>query len=163
MPGIPEAEAYLSTFTSEPNNSAVGIVFTIFIFTVVVLTALLRYASPMRLTCALVDAIVDIEKTYLEAIETGRLSPTDIRTAEMLFSLQLKVSEIREANLRHSLSWDATRREFLSGGTFTVLKCIREVRELATHIEILKEAQFRENSNPHAVWFLRRCHSGTHS
>ncbi|KAJ7819010.1 hypothetical protein B0H13DRAFT_1921945 [Mycena leptocephala] len=87
-----------------------------------------------------------VEKIYLEALETGLLSASDIDTAEMLSTLQLKVSKIREASLRNSLSHSGTLREFFGDRTFTLLRCIHEVRVLEIHIEILKEAQLREDS-----------------
>jgi hypothetical protein len=41
-------------------------------------------ASPLRLTRVLVTAVAETEKTYLQALETGLLSPSDINTAELL-------------------------------------------------------------------------------
>ncbi|KAJ7803049.1 hypothetical protein B0H13DRAFT_2494769 [Mycena leptocephala] len=89
----------------------------------------------MRLARVLVAAIVATEKTYLEALETGLLSASDVHTAEMLPTLELKASAIREGTLRNSLSLGSTFREFFAGRTFTLLLCIREVRALETHIE----------------------------
>ncbi|KAJ7917581.1 hypothetical protein B0H13DRAFT_2322324 [Mycena leptocephala] len=83
----------------------------------------------------LVTAIASIEKTYFDVLETGLLSPSDVYMAEMLHTLQITVSEIREASLRNSLSLHSTFRECLNGHTFTILHCIREVWMLETHIE----------------------------
>ncbi|KAJ7917583.1 hypothetical protein B0H13DRAFT_2322326 [Mycena leptocephala] len=101
----------------------------------VVAAGIMHYASPSRLTRVLVAAISNVEKIYLEALETGLLSASDIDTAEMLSSLQLKVSKIREASLRCSLSHSRILREFFGGHTFIVLRCISEVRALEMHIE----------------------------
>ncbi|KAJ6527252.1 hypothetical protein DFH09DRAFT_1328216 [Mycena vulgaris] len=101
------------------------------------------YASPMRLTLVLIAAIAHTETIYLEALEAGVLSNADVHTAEMMSSLQLKVSHLREASLRHSLSYSTTVSAFLKGRTLTLLQCIREVRALETRIEILKEEQLR--------------------
>ncbi|KAJ7803096.1 hypothetical protein B0H13DRAFT_2389230 [Mycena leptocephala] len=120
------------------------------------------YASPLRLTRALVAAITETEKAYLQTLETGLLSPSDINTAEMLATLQLKVSTIREATLCNSLSHYATLREFLAGRTLVIVRCIWEVQALKTHIEILKEAQLRADVShlPGArAVSLRRRHS----
>jgi hypothetical protein len=50
----------------------------------VVATGIIHYASPPRLTRVLVAAIANVEKIYLEALETGLLSASDIDTAEIL-------------------------------------------------------------------------------
>ncbi|KAJ7931658.1 hypothetical protein B0H13DRAFT_1857640 [Mycena leptocephala] len=103
----------------------------------VVVASILHYASPRRLTGVLVTAIASVEKTYFDALEIGLLSPSDVHMVEMLYTLQLTVSKIREASLRNSLSLCSTFREFLNVHTFTLLSCIRE---------ILKESQLREDS-----------------
>jgi hypothetical protein len=155
MSSLPELEACLSILSSalpapgtDTTNTAVLISLVIF----VAAAGTVHYASPPRLTRVLVTAIANVEKTYLDALETGLLSASDIDTAEMLStcapctlhshyfqsldSLQLKVSKIREASLRNSLSHSGTLREFFGGRTFTLLGCIREVRVLETHIEV---------------------------
>ncbi|KAJ6527231.1 hypothetical protein DFH09DRAFT_1285708 [Mycena vulgaris] len=101
------------------------------------------YTSPMRLTRVLVAAIAHTEAIYLEALEAGVLSNSDVHTPEIMSSLQLKVSHLREASLRHSLSYSTTVSEFLKGRMLTLLQCIWEVRALETRIEILKEEQLR--------------------
>ncbi|KAJ7491965.1 hypothetical protein FB451DRAFT_1388408 [Mycena latifolia] len=113
--------------------------------------AIIYYASPMRLTRVLVAAIEETEQTYLEAIESGALYTSDVeilRTAETIASLQTKVSRIQEASLRNSLSYRAVLCAFFKGRTLTVLQCIREVRGVQTHIEILKEEQLRNRDTP---------------
>ncbi|KAJ7117769.1 hypothetical protein C8R44DRAFT_879307 [Mycena epipterygia] len=128
------SETSLSVLVSNPPTSTT----TIVIFTVLVLTMasfIIHFASPMRLTHVLVAAISNVEKSYLEAIEAGALSKTDVHIAEMLSSLQIKVSNIRETTLRDSLSPRRGLREFFKGRTFAVLNCMRELRELEVHIE----------------------------
>ncbi|KAJ7846636.1 hypothetical protein B0H13DRAFT_2362875 [Mycena leptocephala] len=167
MSSLPELEACLSILPSALPGPGSTINTTIFgvVFMLVVVAGIVHYASPPRLTRVLVTAIANLEKTYLEALETGLLYASDIDTAEMLSSLQLKVSKIREGSLRNSLSHSGTLREFFRGHTFTLLRCIREVRVLETHIEILKESQLRENSlypfanRTRAVCLRRRRHS----
>ncbi|KAJ6581776.1 hypothetical protein B0H19DRAFT_1229010 [Mycena capillaripes] len=135
---------------------------------VVVVAGIIHYVSPMRLMRVLVAAIAKTENTYLEALETGWLPPSDDQTAERLSTLQLEVSVIREAYLRNSLSRCTALREFLKGRTFTVLQCINEVRKLETHLEILKETQLRESKlNPlnrmRTVSLRQRQFSGSNS
>ncbi|KAJ7815001.1 hypothetical protein B0H13DRAFT_2381351 [Mycena leptocephala] len=149
MSSLAEFEACLSVLPSalpahgtDTTNTAVLIALVIF----VVAAGIVHYTSPLRLTRVLITAIANVEEIYLEALETGLLSASDIDTVEMLSTLQLKVSKIREASLRNSLSHSGTLREFFGGRTFTLLRCIREVRVLEIHIEILKETQLREDS-----------------
>ncbi|KAJ7931634.1 hypothetical protein B0H13DRAFT_1857619 [Mycena leptocephala] len=139
MSSLSELEACLSILPSALPAPGSTINTTIFgvVFTLVVAVGIIDYASPLRLTRVLVTAIANLEKTYLEALETGLLSASDIDTAEMLSALQLKVSKIREASLRNSLSLLPTLREFFEGHTFTLLRCIRE---------IFKESQLREDN-----------------
>ncbi|KAJ7931599.1 hypothetical protein B0H13DRAFT_1857583 [Mycena leptocephala] len=149
-PQLPDAA--LSILASDlPDHSTATAVAAILLIAVIT-AALLYYVSPMRLTRVLVAAIVATEKTYLEALETGLLSASDVHTAEMLSTLELKVSAIREGTLRNSLSLGSTLREFCAGRTFTLLRCIREVHELETHIELdaLRFSDSRQSFCPHS-------------
>ncbi|KAJ6581746.1 hypothetical protein B0H19DRAFT_1061263 [Mycena capillaripes] len=123
MPSIPEASLSLLA-AEQPASSTDKMVFMILAFTV--LAALIHYASPMRLTRVLVAALAAMETTYLEALDAGLLSPVDVHTVEILSSLQIKVSKIREASLRNSLSWCGALRELFNGHTFNVFQCIWE-------------------------------------
>ncbi|KAJ6581752.1 hypothetical protein B0H19DRAFT_1251928 [Mycena capillaripes] len=111
-------------------------VFTIFAISGA--AAFIHYTSPMRLTRVLVGAMAVTEETYLEALETGLLSASDVHAIGTLLSiLQLKVSEIREESLDNSRSnWKACSG-FFKGRSLTILRCIWEVRDLETHIEVL--------------------------
>ncbi|KAJ7117801.1 hypothetical protein C8R44DRAFT_879338 [Mycena epipterygia] len=108
------------------------------------LACLIHFASPMRLTRILVAVIDNVTNTYLEAIEAGVLSKSDVHTAAMLSSLQIKVSHIREESLRSSLSRFRALCDFFKGRTLTVLGTIRGVHELEAHIEILREEHLRD-------------------
>ncbi|KAJ7814992.1 hypothetical protein B0H13DRAFT_2293503 [Mycena leptocephala] len=137
-------DAALSILASDlPDNSTAKAVAAILLIALIT-AALLYYLSPMRLTRVLVAAIVTTEKTYLEALETGLLSGSDVHTAEVLSTLELKASAIREGTLRNSLSLGLTLREFCAGRTFALLRCIREVHELETHIEVVKPNLFEK-------------------
>ncbi|KAJ7917594.1 hypothetical protein B0H13DRAFT_2322341 [Mycena leptocephala] len=148
MSSLPELEACLSILPSALPAPGSTINTTIFGvgFMLVIAAGIIHYASPPRLTRVLVTAIANVETIYLEALETGLLSASDIDTAEILSTMQLKVSKIREASLRSSLSHAGTLRKFFNGYTFTLLRCIREVRTLEIRIEILKESQLREDN-----------------
>ncbi|KAJ7931651.1 hypothetical protein B0H13DRAFT_2524490 [Mycena leptocephala] len=108
MSSLPELQACLSVLPSAlpaPGNTTTNNVILIALVIFVAAAGIMHYASPLRLTRVLVTAIANLEKIYLEALERGLLSPSDIDTAEMSSSLQLKVSKIREASLRNSLSF----------------------------------------------------------
>ncbi|KAJ7491973.1 hypothetical protein FB451DRAFT_1388415 [Mycena latifolia] len=116
-----------------PTSTTKSILLGALVFTAV--AYIVYYASPACLTPILVTAIAETEKTYLEAMEAGVLPKSDADTAATLTGLQIKVSNIREATLRHSLSYRATLGAFLTGHSFTVFHCIRDVRRLEIHIE----------------------------
>ncbi|KAJ7803047.1 hypothetical protein B0H13DRAFT_1931582 [Mycena leptocephala] len=115
MSSLPEFEACLYVFPLAPLALSGTTTNTTILFILVVLVAagIIHHASPLRLTRVLVIATANLEKIYLEALETGLLSASDIDTAEMLSSLQLKVSKIRESSLHNSLSLRNLARFFL--------------------------------------------------
>jgi hypothetical protein len=157
MSTLPELEACLSILLSVlpvPGGTTTN---TAVLLIVLVVAGIMHYASLLHLTRALIAAITSVEKIYLEALETGLLSASDVHIVEMLstcaslpfinlihsqqpVSLQLKVSKIRETSLRNSLSHSRTLREFFAGRTFTLLRCIREVKALETHIEVFNSS-----------------------
>ncbi|KAJ7696490.1 hypothetical protein B0H17DRAFT_1197997 [Mycena rosella] len=149
------AQSALPSSKSTTTNVIVGAV-------ILALSAFfVHYTSPMRLTAVLVAALHETEEAHLAAVEAGVLSGSDVHT-EMLSSLQMKVSIIREASLCNSLSSSQALRELLKGHTLALLRCIWEVQGLQTHIEILKERQLRHLGLPgigtptRAVAFRRR-------
>ncbi|KAJ7759124.1 hypothetical protein B0H16DRAFT_1720540 [Mycena metata] len=143
MSSIPEVSTLL--ITESPPPTRISSIIVAILILPAIMAAFIHYASPGRLTRVLVDIMEDTEATYLEGLETGRLSASDIQTAEAVSSLQLKVSNIREASLRNSLSCWATLREFFTGHTMTLLSCIWKVYQLQVHLEILKEQRLRDN------------------
>ncbi|KAJ7140316.1 hypothetical protein C8R43DRAFT_1018311 [Mycena crocata] len=107
--------------------------------------ATLHYASPARLTRVLLTAMHDTKTTYFDALDTGIISSSnDNGIAERLSALEIEASTIHETTLHNSLSVRAALRDFLKGRTFDLLQCIHRVRQLHTHIEILKESQLRD-------------------
>jgi hypothetical protein len=80
-------DASLSILASNfPDTSRTKFMIVVLVVSVIVL-ALIYYSSPMRLTRVLVAAITDVEKTYLEALETALVSPSDIDMVEIFVSL----------------------------------------------------------------------------
>ncbi|KAJ7117786.1 hypothetical protein C8R44DRAFT_879323 [Mycena epipterygia] len=118
---------------------------TIGVLIITSMAYIIHLASPIRLTRVLLVAIGNIEKTYAEAIEAGVLCKSDVDTELMLLTLEIKVSQIREATLRDSLSTWRALLEFFKGRTFTVRNCIREVCGLEAHIE-------KNNYAPPILW-----------
>ncbi|KAJ7759042.1 hypothetical protein B0H16DRAFT_1534140 [Mycena metata] len=123
MPSLPDGSlSILASPLSPVTSTKVMIVIT----GLILIVASLRYASPTRLTRVLSDAMSSLEKVY-----------TDIVC--MLHMLQLEVGALRAQTLLHSLSWRATIGELLKGRSFTLYRCINEVRDLETRIRILEE------------------------
>ncbi|KAJ6488072.1 hypothetical protein DFH09DRAFT_1455919 [Mycena vulgaris] len=133
----------LSLLASAPPPSSTTSKVLLGVLGLTLAACIIHYASPLRLTRVLVAAIANAENAYLEALEASVFSNADVHMAEIMSSLRLKVSHLREESLRHSLSYRTTVSEFLKGRSFTLLQCIREVRALEAHIEILKEEQLR--------------------
>ncbi|KAJ7625479.1 hypothetical protein FB45DRAFT_1083685 [Roridomyces roridus] len=107
---------------------------------------LLRYISPSRLTPLLLNTLHEAEEAHFAALEAGVLSGSDIYT-QMLSSLQIKASVIRETGLGLSLSTCPCQTLFkavIKGHSVAVLRCIWEIQRLKIHIEILKERQLRQ-------------------
>ncbi|KAJ7213071.1 hypothetical protein GGX14DRAFT_393271 [Mycena pura] len=130
----------LAVAVSAPTNAPVQ---TMLVTLVLGIAGTMYYASPSRLSRIMVAAIASAEATYSEALESGALSATDASvrigvkdiTKEMS-SLRTKVSKIRETTLRNSLSCRAAFHQYLTGHPFTLVRCIWEVRDLQTHIEV---------------------------
>ncbi|KAJ7117759.1 hypothetical protein C8R44DRAFT_738638 [Mycena epipterygia] len=137
------SEISLSLLVSAPPTSTTTYA-TIGVLVLTVTIFIIHLASPMRLTRILVAAIVDVEKTYFEAVEAGVISKSDVHIVARLSSMQIQVSHMRETTLRNSLSYFGVVGDFFKGRSITVLKCIREVRALQAHIEILKEEHLRD-------------------
>jgi hypothetical protein len=68
--------------------------------------------------------------------------PVAVYLSETPTSLQLKVSNIREATLIDSRSNWRALRGFLKGRALTILRCIWEVRDLEAHIEVINFGLF---------------------
>ncbi|KAJ7931624.1 hypothetical protein B0H13DRAFT_1857609 [Mycena leptocephala] len=136
MSSLPEFETCLSILPLAPLAPGGTITNTTFLFILIVLVAagIIHHASPLCLTRVLVTAIANLAKIYLEALETGLLSASDSDTAEMLSSLQLKVSKIRESSLRNALSHSGALRDFFEGhieGISTPRRQITPLRKLS--------------------------------
>ncbi|KAJ6488096.1 hypothetical protein DFH09DRAFT_1209940 [Mycena vulgaris] len=147
MSGI--GEASLPIFASLlPNTSATNIFLASFILTSA--TAYMIFvASPTRLTRILVTLLDETEKAYLTAIEAGVLCACDVQAHE-ISRLRIKVSEIREATLRDSLSSQKALGSFMKGRSFTLFRCVRDTQRFKTGIEILIEERLRDLNSPGA-------------
>ncbi|KAJ7861309.1 hypothetical protein B0H14DRAFT_537837 [Mycena olivaceomarginata] len=144
MPALLEASKPLSILAPGLAPSSTPWAVTDALLVLIGAAGTIHYASPQHLTGVLVAAMADVKKTYLEAVENGALCASDVHIAEVFSNLQLEVSTIRQASLHSSLSHSAMLCDFLKGRTFSILRCIHQVHELGTHLEILKESQLRE-------------------
>ncbi|KAJ6518970.1 hypothetical protein C8R45DRAFT_1065812 [Mycena sanguinolenta] len=143
MSAIPETSLSLLSQSNSPSPPGT---FTGILLAISVTVVGLYYASLTRLTCVLVSTITEVENAYLAGVENGLAFSADNDIAERLSVLQLTISTLRETSLRHSLSLSPL--SFLCDifnirRSIAVLRCLREVRELRTYIEILHESQLR--------------------
>ncbi|KAJ7140319.1 hypothetical protein C8R43DRAFT_1131685 [Mycena crocata] len=149
MSHISEISLFLLTSALPPSTSFR--IMTAVLFLTLTATGI-YYASPARLTHVLVVTMQDARTTYFSALEAGIISSSNFVDMSQQFSaLQTKVSIIRSATLRNSLSLGVTLREFLKGYALTVQECIHEVQEFQTRIEILKEERLHDPSPIMAV------------
>ncbi|KAF8216715.1 hypothetical protein K438DRAFT_1747898 [Mycena galopus ATCC 62051] len=114
------------------------------------------HTSPMHLTSILGRAVSKAKKTYRDALANGAISMSNMETiSEMLNTLELQASFIREVTLRLSCSpFFALCDIFNLRRTVTIVHCILEVRAFTTSIEILNESRFRDTTSPSTL--LRR-------
>ncbi|KAJ6518969.1 hypothetical protein C8R45DRAFT_1065811 [Mycena sanguinolenta] len=142
MSTLPETSLSL---LSESNSTSPPWTFTGALLAISVASACLYYASPPRLMRVLVSGLADAEKAYLAAAENGVVCASTVDVAERLSVLQLKVSTLREASLRSSLSLLSTLYDTFSlRRSVAIVRCLGEVRELGAYIEISNETLLRE-------------------
>ncbi|KAJ6581717.1 hypothetical protein B0H19DRAFT_1061234 [Mycena capillaripes] len=115
MPSIPPTSLSILASGELLSNPATEVVFTV--VGVTSAAALIHYASPMHLTHALVTAMTDAEKKIFRG---DRDRPA------------LRVRRPRSGDF---VRLEGIRR-FFKGRTLSILRCIWEVRELGTHIEV---------------------------
>ncbi|KAJ7430433.1 hypothetical protein B0H11DRAFT_2393716 [Mycena galericulata] len=123
--------------------------------TIVCMAYIIHVISPTHLTRILVSSLATAEHAFLHTLESGTFRCEYAVLAERLASLQLDVSLLHEAALRDSLSYWASFSQFFKfRRMLVILRCIQEVRSLATHIKksrslstsyykILREFQLR--------------------
>ncbi|KAF8216718.1 hypothetical protein K438DRAFT_1953626 [Mycena galopus ATCC 62051] len=147
------AQTSLSILAALSNQTRWAIGASLFFIGIVVI---FYHASPMHLTGILGRAVSKVKKAYRDALANGALDMSNIETtSEMLNTLELKASSIREVTLRLSRSpFSALCDIFNLRRTVTVVHCILEVRALTTSIEILNESRFRDTTSPSTL--LRR-------
>ncbi|KAJ7281257.1 hypothetical protein C8J57DRAFT_73309 [Mycena rebaudengoi] len=137
-------ETSLSFLSSILPNSTANTIICASILTAA--TALIiHHISPTRLTRVLVALMQETDATYIGAMEAGVIPCAG--DTDTLSKLQIKASQLREESLRNSLSTWKMLAEFFQGRSLTLYRCIRNVQDLKTRIEISKEKQLR-NLNP---------------
>ncbi|KAJ6518979.1 hypothetical protein C8R45DRAFT_918076 [Mycena sanguinolenta] len=142
MSTLPETSLSL---LSQSNSTSPPWTFTGILFAISVAAAALNYASPTCLTRVLVSALAEVERAYLVGVENGLAFSADNDIAERLTVLQLKVSILREISLRRSLSiFSVLYDMFNIYRSISVLRCLREVRQMGTYVDIFNESQLRD-------------------
>jgi hypothetical protein len=79
MPSLPEASRSLLAVDSPVNLTSWVVAGDVLLIG----AGSFHYASPQRLTRILSEAMADIERTYLETVENGALSASDVHTREI--------------------------------------------------------------------------------
>ncbi|KAJ7759071.1 hypothetical protein B0H16DRAFT_1534237 [Mycena metata] len=136
MPGIPDGSLPILV---SPFSQVTAAKVMIGIFGLLFIAASLYHISPARLTRVLSHAMNSLDKVSANIVSAGLLglmTPDDVAALSLL---QSKVGALRAETLLHSLSWHTTICEFFKGRSFTLYRCINEVRELETRIRILEE------------------------
>ncbi|KAJ7281311.1 hypothetical protein C8J57DRAFT_1297320 [Mycena rebaudengoi] len=138
------SETLLSFLSSIlPNSTANTIIGASILATVTALV--IHHISPTRLTRVLVSLMHETDATYIGAMEAGVILCDG--DTDALSNLQIKASRLREESLRNSLSTWKMLAEFCRGRSLALYRCIGDVQDLKTRIEISKEKQLR-NLNP---------------
>ncbi|KAJ7252644.1 hypothetical protein C8J57DRAFT_1351201 [Mycena rebaudengoi] len=133
-------EASLSFVSSSlPNNTANTIIGASILTAATALG--IHHISPTRLTRVLVTLMHETDTMYIRAVEAG-LVFSDV-DGDTLFKLQIKVSELHEESLGNSLSTWKMFAEFFRGRSLALYRCIGDVQDLKTRIEISNEKQLR--------------------
>ncbi|KAJ7722982.1 hypothetical protein B0H16DRAFT_1599669, partial [Mycena metata] len=147
----PALADYLPVLTSLVSAATAGKVVAAIVL-LIIAVALGYHASPRRLTQVLSEVMEDAEDAYMDMISTDLFTFLSSNELEGVRStmrmLRLKVSALQAESLRNSLSWRISIREFFKGRSFTLFRCIDEVRDLETHINILKQ-EHRGRLNMH--------------
>ncbi|KAJ7622921.1 hypothetical protein DFH06DRAFT_1340560 [Mycena polygramma] len=97
-----------------------------------------HYASALRLTTILEDAMAMAKTAHDEALDAGQLSRSQMRTFK---NLKREVSAIKVETLRDSQSYWRLVSGFLKGRTFTVFRCIWKVKKFESELEIQRETR----------------------
>jgi hypothetical protein len=84
MPAL-EASKPLSILASGLALSSTPWAVTVALLVLIGAAGIIHYASPQRLTCILVEAMADVKKTYLEAVDNGALCASNVHIAEVFY------------------------------------------------------------------------------
>ncbi|KAJ7759115.1 hypothetical protein B0H16DRAFT_1885045 [Mycena metata] len=140
MPGLPDASLPI---LASPLSPATAANVTLCIIGLVLVVATLYYASPTRLTRVLSDAMSNLDNAFVVVSTAGLLgllSPADMQTVVSTYQmLRVKVGTLQADTLRNSRSWCTSLCSLFAGGSVSLFRCIKEVKDFERHLQILQE------------------------
>ncbi|KAJ7142191.1 hypothetical protein C8R46DRAFT_1360824 [Mycena filopes] len=141
MPNLPDTTLPILT---EPLSPATAAKIMLAIIGLILIAVVVLYASPANQTCKLSAAMTSLEKVFGEIALAGfpGLSPHDVQTlVSGMQLLRIQVGGLREQRLHSSRAWGTALSEFLRGRSIALYRCIENVKDFETRLEILKEKQ----------------------
>ncbi|KAJ7759072.1 hypothetical protein B0H16DRAFT_1534241 [Mycena metata] len=140
MPALPDGS--LSILAS-PLPPATAAKIMLVVIGLLLIVAFLYYTSPTRLTCVLSDAMSNLDKVFGEVSTAGLLgllTPEDVQTVVSTYQmLRVEVGKVQAETLRNSKSWCTGLFSVFTGGSVSLLCCIKDVKDFARHLQLLQE------------------------
>ncbi|KAJ7759116.1 hypothetical protein B0H16DRAFT_1689078 [Mycena metata] len=149
MPSLPDAS--LSILAS-PFSPATAAKIILAIISLVLIVASLYYVSPTRLTRILSDAMNNLDKIFVEVSVAGLLgllSPDDVQTVVSTYQmLRVEVGKVQTETLRNSKSWCTSLFSVFAGGSVSLVRCIKKVKEFQRHLQTRPPTGVLQNKTP---------------
>ncbi|KAJ7716121.1 hypothetical protein B0H16DRAFT_1476924 [Mycena metata] len=160
MPNLPDGSLSILASPLPPVTAAK---IMLVIFGLLLIVALLHYASPTRLTRVLSDAMSDLDKVFIEVTTAGLLgllSAEDMQTVvwTYVFSptrfpkfqpfgsyhmLRIEVGTLQSDALRNSTSWCTSLYSVFTRST-CLFRCIKQVRDFQRRLQLNRSTDFAE-------------------
>ncbi|KAJ7759055.1 hypothetical protein B0H16DRAFT_1819457 [Mycena metata] len=156
MPGPVPQHACLPdgslSILASPLPSATAAKIMLVVIGVLLIVAFLYYASPMRLTRVISDAMSDLDKVFI-AVTTagllGLLSAEDMQAVVWTYQmLRIEVGTLQSDALRNSTSWCTSLYSVFTRSK-RLFRCIKQVRDFQRRLQVLqKDHRNKTNSLP---------------
>ncbi|KAJ7759107.1 hypothetical protein B0H16DRAFT_629862 [Mycena metata] len=138
--GLPDASLPI---IASPLPPAIAAKVMVVIIGLLLIAASLYYVSPTRLTRVLSDAMNNLDEVFVEVSVAGLLgllSSDDVQTVVSTYQmLRVEVGKVQTETLRNSKSWCTSLFGVFAGGSVSLVRCIKKVKEFQRHLQILQE------------------------